>query len=105
MEQEVKSISESLFGASRCSCDKAEASAFNDDTIYVAEQIIEKFYPKASSPKMVTEDEMDITLKKLRGRKYYEEKEFGLPIRLVPVRANQKAGKLLPQNLEILSSQ
>ena len=53
---------------------------------------------------MVTEDEMDITLKKLRGRKYYEEKEFGLPIRLVLVRANQKAGKLLAQNLEILSS-
>ena len=76
MDQEVKSIADSLFGASRCSYDKVEAGTFNDDTIYVAEQIIEKFYPKANSPRMVTEDEMDITLKKLRGRKYYEEKEL-----------------------------
>ena len=69
-------MADNLYGASRCSYDKVEAGAFNDDTIYVAEQIIEKFYPKANSPRMVTEDEMDITLKKVRGRKYYEEKEL-----------------------------
>merc|ERR1712131_66382 len=75
LQQEIKVMADSLHAPSRCSYDRVEAGAINDDTIYVAEQIIGKFYPKANSPRAVTENEMEDTMMKLRGRKYYEQKQ------------------------------
>ena len=94
LQQDIRSISDTLHGSSRCKYDKVEAGSFNDDTIYVAEQIIEKFYPKANSPRAVTEDEMTSTFSKLRGRKYYEEKEFGSTKRFSVSKSNFSESKL-----------
>ena len=99
-------MADSLHAPSRCSYDRVEAGAINDDTIYVAEQIIGKFYPKANSPRAVTENEMEDTMMKLRGRKYYEQKEIGLTMKLSHRRlAHRRASKIFARKiLTVLSN-
>merc|ERR1711953_683594 len=78
LDQEVQTISEQLYGISRCKYDLCQAGAEADDTIYVTEKILGKFYPSRedkseANTKNMIEDLL--RLKKLSGRRYYEEIE------------------------------
>jgi len=74
-DQEVKTISNQLYGISQCKYDLCQAGAEVDDTIYVTEQILGKFYPSREKSFSNQEDEIDNLFTKLRCRKYYEESE------------------------------
>ena len=99
-DQEVKTISNQLYGISQCKYDlcqgqgstddlpwnifclhryglwiPSKAGAEVDDTIYVTEQILGKFYPSREKSFSNQEDEIDTLFTKLRCRKYYEESE------------------------------
>ena len=97
----MQTISEQLYGISRCKYDLCQGQGFTDyrclssilnncgvknplrkagaeadDTIYVTEKILGKFYPsREDKSEANTKNMIEDLLKKLSGRRYYEEIE------------------------------